>query len=124
MHRCRPVPSWHRYVPPVNLYSNGRCCEHVAGVPLFNIILVTGCAHRVWFDGVLLLVSLIMGISSKHPFLVVSIATLIGLHLMTWMTAPPLIAVYPSEKCGFSEGKIVALAILRKLRMVLISVAH
>ena len=47
LHLCRPVPSWHRYVPPVNLYINGRSCEHVAGVPLWMMIFVMGCAQSV-----------------------------------------------------------------------------
>ena len=78
---------------------------------MLRIIFVIGCAQSVWFDGFLSSVALIIGSSSKHPSLVVSIATWTGLHLITWITAPPLTAVYPSEKCGFRDGKIVALAI-------------
>ena len=102
----------------------GKPSEQVMGVPRSINILVTGWDQKDPFKGFPSGVSLITGSSSKHPSLVVSMATKSDGHLMTCIELPAGIAVNPSEKYGLREGKCVVVNIAWKFRMAFSSVLH
>ena len=76
----------------------GNPSLHVIGVPRSVNILVTGCDQKVPLRGVPSVANLSTGSSSKHPSLLVSMATKVDGHWITWIALPAGMAVNPSEK--------------------------
>ena len=76
----------------------GNPSLHVIGVPRSVNILVTGCDQKEPLRGVPSGVNLSTGSSSKHPFLLVSMATEVDGHWITWIVLPAGMAVNPTKK--------------------------